>query len=126
MGKQNHKRVRTPRAGEWVRVNPDFRHELTLESDEKGELGLLRIYAEQEKLQAELRAKKLTKRDFRAKLRARLQAKLTKPTHRVQSMVFLAANREGEAFLWPVKLPVPEDHLAYRAMHDWVHFPYLN
>ena len=40
-----------------------------------------------------------------------------------RSMLFVAANSEGVGFLWPVKPPVPEAHLAYRAMREWVCFP---
>jgi hypothetical protein len=40
-------------------------------------------------------------------------------------MLFLAQNSDEELFFWPVKLPVPEAHFAYRAMREWLCFPVL-
>jgi hypothetical protein len=40
-------------------------------------------------------------------------------------MLFLARNMDNEYFLWPVKSPVREAHLAHRAMQEWVCFPLL-
>jgi len=93
-------KCRTPRAGEWVRVNPDpaYREEVTLARDKEGEYYLI---------VPELAVKVL-------KL-------IPEPVER--SMLFLAANQEGKAFLWPVKLPMSEDHLVYYAMREWVCFP---
>jgi hypothetical protein len=90
-------KCRTPHAGEWVRVNPDpaYRREVTLARNEEGEYHLIAL-----ELVPQL------------------------PPGRVpRSMLFIAANQEGKAFLWPVELPMPEDHLAYRAMREWVRFP---
>jgi hypothetical protein len=92
---------RTPRVGEWVRVRPepDYRKEVVLIRDE-GEYCLVvpHMVPKLEKLA---------------------------PGRIERSMLFLACNQEGVGFLWPVKLPVPEEHLAYRAMQEWVCFPLL-
>jgi hypothetical protein len=92
---------RAPRAGEWVRVNPDpeYRRELPL------------LYRDGDYyLVADHMVPELDK---------------VRPGAIQHHMVFLACNRDNEGFLWPVKLPVPEAHLAYRAMREWVCFPSL-
>jgi hypothetical protein len=92
---------RTPRAGEWIRVNPDpdYQKEAVIIRD-AGEYYLIA---------------------------PNMVTKMRELAHeRVQdSMLFLAANAKGEGFLWPVSLPVPEEHLAYQAMREWVCFPSL-
>lgn len=103
--------IRAPHPGEWIRVNPDpaYRKEVTLTRDEKGEPYLIVEHlAKQLMLQAA--------HDDNQHLLQRLEP----------SMLFLAQNREGETFIWPVRKPVPEQHLAYQAMADWICFPTMN
>jgi hypothetical protein len=94
--------VRVPRAGEWIRVNPNpaSRDEVTLTRDEQGQYYMVvpELVPDLMKLAPE-----------------RIQ----------RAMIFMAQNREGETFLWPVTLPVSEAHLAYRAMEEWVCFPLM-
>lgn len=35
-------------------------------------------------------------------------------------MLFLAQNIDTEHFLWPVEMPVPNDHPVFVAMQNWV------
>ena len=93
---------RTPRAGEWIRVHPDpeYRNEVALVHSDTGVYCLVPPYL-------------VSALDER---RAGLVER---------SMLFLACNSDDEFFLWPVKLPVPEAHFAYRAMGEWICFPSL-
>ena len=93
---------RTPHAGEWIRVSPapEYRREVTLVHSDTGVYCLLPEY-----------------------LVSALDEK--RPGLVERSILFLACNRDDEFFLWPVKLPVPEAHFAYQAMHKWVCFPAL-
>jgi hypothetical protein len=96
-------RVRVPQAGEWIRVNPDpdMCSEETLAKDDAGEIYLIK----NSKVESELLAKR--------------------PDRVFRAMIFMAQNREGETFLWPVKMPVSKEHLAYRAMREWISYPVL-
>jgi len=48
------------------------------------------------------------------------------PNRIMRKTIFLVQNMDGEFFMWPVPAPVAPDHLAYRAMVDWVCFNTLN
>jgi hypothetical protein len=95
-------KCRTPHAGEWLRVNPDpeYRSEAALVQADNGVYLLVTPHM----------ASALEER---------------RPGIIQRSMLFLACNRDDECFLWPVKLPVPEAHFAYRAMEEWLCFPTL-
>ena len=93
--------VRQPRAGEWIRVKRDEHKEVMLARDPKD--GTLYLIADN--------LVEMAKRDFPEKLEP--------------SMLFIVMNKDHECFLWPVRTPVPKEHLAYRAMGEWVCFPLL-
>jgi hypothetical protein len=97
MSEQVKVEVRAPREGEFFRVNPDpaNRDEVVLTRDEEGELYLIapNMVPEIERLA---------------------------PEKIERCMMFVAQNKDGETFLWPVTLPVPADHPAYRAMDEWI------
>jgi hypothetical protein len=117
---------RTPCAGEWVQVNPDpaYRREVTLVID-KGIYYLIAPEFAQEFQDVQAGLAKLNP-DYLRRFQQHQQQHVGRPVLQLQvqrSMLFLAANRDGEGFLWPVKLPVSEDHLAYRAMREWVCLP---
>lgn len=91
--------VRSPNAGEWIRVDPDPEHRLesVLICDE-GETYMV--------------AENMVER----------MKQIIAPEKMTRQMLFTAQNRDGETFLWPVPTPVAFDHLAYLAMHQWVCF----
>ena len=93
---------RLPRAGEWVRVSPHERHD--------GEPVVL-VMHEGERY--------LVVPEIVEKIEEQRGAKMER------SKIFVAQNREGENFLWPVAVPVAEEHLAYRAMHEWICYPLM-
>jgi hypothetical protein len=96
-------KCRTPRAGEWLRVHPDpeYRSKVALVRSDTSDDYCLVV----------------------PELAAQLDKR--RPGLIEHSMLFLACNNDDDVFLWPVKLPVPEAHLAYRAMDQWVCFPLL-
>lgn len=89
--------LRSPRHGEFFRVHshPAWRSEVILTRDEKGEL-----YFIEEALVPDL---------------MRLA-----PERLERCTMFLAQNSDGQTFLWPVTMPVPDDHPAYQAMEEWI------
>ena len=92
--------VRDPRGGEWIRVNPapTARKELTVMRDDDGQ-----IYAVAEHMIKSIAKEKLQR-----------------------TMAFMAQNKDGENFLWLVRSPVPENHLAFLAMKEWICYPTLH
>jgi hypothetical protein len=42
------------------------------------------------------------------------------------TMLFLTANPNGKFFVWPVPMPVPKEHIAYKAMEKWIRYPVLH
>lgn len=95
---QQRYECRAPRSGEYFRVNPDpeYRRVVALTRDEKGVPFLIapHMVADIERLC---------------------------PERVERCMMFTAQNEKREIFLWPVKLPVADDHPAYAAMYDWVY-----
>ena len=100
-------KIRNPHEGEWIRVNPDpaYRQEVVLAKD--GDVEYL--------------------------VAPDLVDKIDKSKRRT-CMIFcvcgrydlLADNKNDEIFLWAVPAPVPETHIAYRAMEDWYYFQNIN
>jgi hypothetical protein len=90
---------RIPRAGEWVRVNPNPEY--------SSEVVVVMHQGDYWLLTPEV-VEKIEK---------------TRNIKMERSRIFVAQNREGENFLWPVVVPVPEHHMALQAMHEWVCFP---
>lgn len=89
--------VRAPRSGEYFRVNPDpeSRSEVDLFRAGDGELYLV--------------------------VPEVLQKLPTEKRQRVEHcMIFTAQNDDAEMFLWPVVMPIPDDHPAFVAMHEWI------
>jgi hypothetical protein len=94
---------RTPHAGEWIRVHPgpEYRGEASLMRADDGTVLMLS--------------------DDMAQTLGRKHPDYGIERH----LIFLTCNSDDVNFLWPVKLPVPEEHIAYRAMGEWVCFPLL-
>ena len=90
---------RIPRAGEWVRVNPnpEYNSEVVVVMHE-GDYWLIEP-------------------DVVQKIEQTRNIKMER------SRIFVAQNREGENFLWPVTVPVPEQHMVLQAMREWICFP---
>lgn len=86
--------IRAPRDGEFFRVNPDTKN-VVLIRDEKGEQYLI--------------APNMVPH-FERRAPERLE----------HCIIFLAQNKDGDLFLWPVAQPVPDDHPAYVAMENWI------
>ena len=95
---------RTPRAGEWIRVNPDPKY--------RSEVALVRSDTDD-------RAYCLVSPEIVSALEER------RPGIIEYSVLFLTCNRDNEHFLWPVRQPVPEAHFVYRAMEEWICFSSL-
>jgi len=95
--------VRSPRNGEYFRVNPDpaSRDEVVLTRDEQGNLYVV--------------APALVP-DLMRRAPERLE----------RCTLFMVQNEAGETFLWPVARPVPETHPALLAMHEWICLRGLN
>jgi hypothetical protein len=99
-------KIRRPHEGEWIRVNSDpaYRKEVMVikEGDDKY----------------------LVRPDIADKIDKSLL---------LPHMVFIVCGRSNiltsdgeEIFLWLVPVPVPETHIAYRAMGDWFYFENVN
>ena len=88
---------RAPHHGEWFRVNPDsnYRKEVALTRDDDGKLYLIADHMI-------------------------AQVKRLAPDRIEHCIVFTAQNKDGKIFLWPVNVPVPDDHPAWQAMHKWI------
>lgn len=97
MTEQEHIEVRAPRHGEFFRIHPDpeYREEVVLTRDEQGELYLIAANMVPE-------------------------IERVAPDRIERCMLFTAVNKDGKTFMWPVSLPVPDDHPAYHAMEDWI------
>ncbi len=98
--KQEEIESRNPQPGEWFRVNPDLASQgegwLIVGEDGKDYLVMPNMVPEVRKLASD-------------KLR--------------HVMFFMAQNKDGETFLWPIPLPFGDDHPVYRAMDEWIQLP---
>jgi hypothetical protein len=83
--------ARQPLQNECIRVDPDaaYRHPCTMLRDCEGKLWLVSDDVDLPEGELEL------------------------------MMIFLAMNSDQEMFLWPVPLPIDENHPAFAAMHEW-------
>lgn len=101
MTKENME-VRAPHSGEWIAVdpNPKARLEAMLINDDG------HIYMVAENMVEHI-------------------AEIA-PGRMTRQMLFIAQNRAGDLFLWPVPMPVADDHPAYRAMETWIRFEVLH